>query len=122
MRIYDADDSVRSILEDVRSGGDVPARHMSIAGGSQYQAGIDLDKLNRRLATIDVAKVRERRRRFNIFFEEVMVSADPERGISFTTVLMILAHYNIINDSKCLRYVCPRVTAMWSNGLKLTIS
>ncbi|KAG7131389.1 hypothetical protein HYQ46_009700 [Verticillium longisporum] len=32
-----------------------------------------------------------------------MVSADPDRGISFTTVLMILAHYNIISDSKSLR-------------------
>ncbi|KAM0322822.1 hypothetical protein ACHAQA_009163 [Verticillium albo-atrum] len=53
--------------------------------------------------SIDVVKVRERRRRFNIFFEEVMVSADPDRGISFTTVLMILAHYNIISDSKSLR-------------------
>lgn len=106
MRIYDADDSVRTILEDVRSDGDAPTvRHGSLVGQNRYHTGIDLEKLNRRLARIDVAKVRERRRRFNIFFEEVMVSADPERGISFTTVLMILAHYNIINDSKSLRYV-----------------
>ena len=105
MRIYDANDSVRSILEDVRGGGDAASiRHTSIVGNSQYQTGIDLKKLNARLAMIDVAEVRRRRRRFNIFFEEVMVSADPERGISFTTVLMILAHYNIISDSKSLRY------------------
>lgn len=104
MRIYDADDSVRTILEDVRNDGDAASiRHASIISKSQYQTGVDLEKLNQRLARIDVAKVRERRRRFNIFFEEVMVSADPERGISFTTVLMILAHYNIINDSKSLR-------------------
>jgi len=31
------------------------------------------------------------------------VSADPDRGISFNTVLMILAHYNIITDSKSLQ-------------------
>ncbi|KAK0628154.1 Ion transport protein-domain-containing protein [Bombardia bombarda] len=104
MRIYDTDDSVRTILEDVRSSGDTASiRHTSIISSSQFQTGIDLKKLNQRLAKIDVAKVRERRRRFNIFFEEVMVSADPERGISFTTVLMILAHYNIISDSKSLR-------------------
>ncbi|EMR70685.1 putative ion transporter protein [Eutypa lata UCREL1] len=48
-------------------------------------------------------KVQERRRRFNIFCEEVMVSADPDRGISFTTVLMIMAHYKIISDNKSLR-------------------
>ncbi|WYZ42990.1 hypothetical protein EsH8_VI_000689 [Colletotrichum jinshuiense] len=104
MRIYDADDSVRQILEDVRNDAATSgARHMSIASASNYSAGIDIQRLNRRLAQIDVFKVRERRRRFNIFFEEVMVSADPDKGISFTSVLMILAHYNIINDSKSLK-------------------
>ncbi|KAK0633365.1 Ion transport protein-domain-containing protein [Immersiella caudata] len=104
MRIYDANDSVHSILDDVRGSGDgASIRHQSMMSTSQYSTGIDLKKLNERLAKIDVAQVRERRRRFNIFFEEVMVSADPERGISFTTVLMILAHYNIISDSKSLR-------------------
>ncbi|KAK3394540.1 Ion transport protein-domain-containing protein [Podospora didyma] len=104
MRIYDADDSVRTILDDVRNGGDAASiRHASVVSNSQYSTGVDLKKLNERLAKIDVVKVRERRRRFNIFFEEVMVSADPEKGISFTTVLMILAHYNIISDSKSLR-------------------
>ncbi|KAK9771810.1 putative EF-hand domain-containing protein [Seiridium cardinale] len=101
MRIYNAEDSVRQILEDVRN--DIPpARHASIASQSVL-SGIDVQKLNERLAKIDVYAVRERRRRFNVFFEEVMVSADPDRGISFTTVLMILAHYNIISDSKSLR-------------------
>ncbi|KAK3695182.1 Ion transport protein-domain-containing protein [Podospora appendiculata] len=104
MRIYDTNDSVRTILDDVRTGGDSASiRHASIMSTSQFQTGVDLKKLNERLSRIDVERVRERRRRFNIFFEEVMVSADPERGISFTTVLMILAHYNIINDSKSLR-------------------
>ncbi|KAK2001750.1 ion transporter [Colletotrichum falcatum] len=104
MRIYDADDSVRQILEDVRNDAATSgARHMSIGSMSNYSAGIDIQRLNRRLAQIDVVKVRERRRRFNIFFEEVMVSADPDKGISFTSVLMILAHYNIINDSKSLK-------------------
>lgn len=101
MRIYDAEDSVSRILEDVRNDPS-PSRHTSIATTSAL-SGVDIDRLNRRLAQIDVAKVRERRRRFNIFFEEVMVSADPDRGIAFTTVLMILAHYNIINDSKSLK-------------------
>ncbi|KAK4158205.1 Ion transport protein-domain-containing protein [Chaetomidium leptoderma] len=104
MRIYDNEDSVRAILEDVRNENDAASiRHASIVSKSQFQTGVDLKKLNERLAKIDVLRVRDRRRRFNIFFEEVMVSADPERGISFTTVLMLLAHYNIINDSKSLR-------------------
>ncbi|KAH8675332.1 ion transporter [Xylariales sp. PMI_506] len=101
MRIYNQEDSVQSILEDIRN--EPPqARHASIASASAL-TGVDVRKLNERLAKIDVQAVRERRRRFNIFFEEVMVSADPDKGISFTTVLMILAHYNIISDSKSLR-------------------
>ncbi|EGZ77725.1 hypothetical protein NEUTE2DRAFT_79539 [Neurospora tetrasperma FGSC 2509] len=103
MRIYESHDSVRQILEDVRGEDTSSIRHASIISTTQFQTSLDLKKLNDRISQIDVAKVRERRRRFNIFFEEVMVSADPERGISFTTVLMILAHYKIINDSKSLR-------------------
>lgn len=102
MRIYDAEDSVRQILEDVRND-EASAQHMSIgtAGGAQ-STGIDLRKLNERLSQIDVEKVRERRRRFDIFYEEVMVMAEVDKGISFTSVLMTIAHYNVISDSKSL--------------------
>ncbi|KAI1339600.1 Ion transport protein-domain-containing protein [Xylariaceae sp. FL0016] len=102
MRVYDSEDSVRQILEDVRSDEAASQRHASIATASAF-SGLDVQRLNDRLGQIDVQKVRERRRRFNIFYEEVMVSADPDRGISFTTVLMIMAHYNIISDTKSLR-------------------
>jgi hypothetical protein len=104
MRIYESQDSVSRILEDVRGSGQGPGRHASMATTSDL-SGVDIQRLNERLALIDVEKVRERRRLYNIFYEEVMVSADPDRGISFTTVLMILAHYNIISDSKSLRYL-----------------
>ncbi|KAI1260114.1 ion transporter [Xylariaceae sp. FL1019] len=102
MRIYDPEDSVHRILEDVRGNDQRPGRHASIATASEL-SGVDIQKLNSRLASIDLDKVQQRRRRFNIFYEEVMVSADPDRGISFTSVLMIMAHYNIISDSKSLR-------------------
>lgn len=103
MRIYDHEDSVRSILEYARNDETTPqARHASLASQSAL-TGVNLQKLNERVNQIDINRVRERRRRFNIFYEEVMVSADPDKGIFFTTVLMILAHYNIISDSKSLR-------------------
>lgn len=41
----------------------------------------------------------------NIFYEEVLVSSDPDRGVQFTSLLMILAHHKVINDNKSLRYV-----------------
>ncbi|KAI8961734.1 Ion transport protein-domain-containing protein [Daldinia sp. FL1419] len=102
MRIYDAEDSVQQILEDVRND-KTHMRHSSIATTSNVGGGINIKRLNERLSRIDARKVQERRRRFNIFYEEVMVSADPVQGISFTTVLMIMAHYKIISDSKSLR-------------------
>lgn len=101
MRIYEPEDSVRNILDDVRNDTKT-ARHTSMATASGC-SDLDIEKLNSRLAQLDVAKIRERRRRFNIFYEEVLVSADPDKGITFTSVLMILAHYNIINDSKSLK-------------------
>ncbi|KAF4961949.1 hypothetical protein FSARC_9940 [Fusarium sarcochroum] len=101
MRIYDPEDSVHSILDDIRNEVKL-SHHSSIATTSGF-SGIDLDKLNQRLRKIDSEKVRNQRRRYNIFYEEVLVSADPDRGISFTSVLMILAHYNIISDNKSLR-------------------
>lgn len=101
MRIYDPEDSVGSILEDIRSETKL-THHSSIATTSAF-SGIDLDKLNQRLARLDVEKIRHKRRQFKTFYEEVLVTADPDRGISFTSVLMILAHYNIISDNKSLR-------------------
>ncbi|KAI1814715.1 ion transporter [Poronia punctata] len=102
MRIYDHEDSVGRILEDVRNDHET-GRHSSIGAKKTDLGGIDLKKLKERMAMMDTDKIRERRRRYNLFYEEVMVSADPVRGISFTQVLMHLAHYNMINDSKCLK-------------------
>ncbi|KAI0453660.1 ion transporter [Xylaria acuta] len=102
MRIYEPEDSVGRILEDVRGSDQGPGRHASVATASDL-TGVDIRKLNERLALIDIEAIREQRRRYNIFYEEVMVSADPDRGISFTTVLMIMAHYKIISDSKSLK-------------------
>lgn len=102
MRIYTHENSVHQILDDLRDAAP-PTRHTSITTATSTYNTVNIQSLNRRLDEIDVAAVRDRRRKYNIFYEEVMVSADPDKGISFTTVLMILAHYNIINDSKSLR-------------------
>ncbi|GAB0137777.1 hypothetical protein EsDP_00006030 [Epichloe bromicola] len=101
MRIYQPEDSIAQILEDVRDDSK-SARHMSIAT-IKPDGDIDLDRLNQRLSQLDVGRIRERRRRFKIFFGEVLASADPDKGIAFTDVLLILAHYNIINDNKSLK-------------------
>lgn len=97
MRIYDGDFTVRNLIEDC-------SVSAADAGSSaRIVAGIDLEKLNTRLNQIPVAEIRARRAQMEIFYQEMMLSADAERGISFTACLMILAHYNVISDSRSLR-------------------
>lgn len=117
MRIYEGEFSVGSILEKCRidpqrnSMGSYARNSMvslaeprySMRPNSRVSYGVDIDELSRIISRIPVQSIRERRRRLNAFYEEILVSADPDRGISFHQCLMILAHYNVISDSKSLR-------------------
>lgn len=103
MRIYDGEHSLGRILEecsvDIR-GSDTPA---GVVHGTNRAKAIDLARLNERIKTINVPEIRRRRKQMELFFQEIMVSAHLDRGINFTSCLMILAHYNVISDSKSLR-------------------
>ncbi|KAF7588841.1 calcium channel protein [Aspergillus hancockii] len=98
MRIHDDEFSIGRILEECKVD-----RRDSVLAHRRVVEGVDLDQLTKILQRIPVDEVRMRRQRLNTFYEEVLVSADPVRGISFHSCLMILAHYNVINDSKSLR-------------------
>jgi len=66
--------------------------------------GVDIDKLNRRIADIDVLKIREQRRLYSRFYEECLVSMDKDsEGATFVSVLITLAHYKIVSDTVGLR-------------------
>ena len=98
MRIYDGEHTVNQVLENCKV--DTRGLEPNTPG---FVDGVDLAKLNQSLRTINVPEIRRRRARLNVFSQEVLVSADPDRGVSFASCLMILAHYNIISDSKSLR-------------------
>lgn len=103
MRIYDGEHSLNRIVEDCKveiRGNDTPP---GVVHGTNRAKGIDLARLNERISTINVGEIRRRRERMELFFQEIMVSVDKDRGINFTTCLMILAHYKVISDSKSLR-------------------
>ena len=102
MRIYDSDFAVRTLMDDCRLALQRSSQ-LPLDGSSSGPYDIDLTKLNRRLAELPVEQIRRRRARMNTFYEEVLVSADPDRGISFNALLMILAHYKVINDNKSLK-------------------
>lgn len=97
MRIYDGEHTVGCILENCK----VDTRGTETPDGVVH--GIDIAKLNRSLSTINVSEIRRRRAKLELFSQEVLVSADPDRGIPFTTCLMILANYNVITDKNSLR-------------------
>lgn len=103
MRIYDGDFTVGRIIEECS----LTSRRASNLnlGGHEPTPEIDLAKLNRRLAQLPILEIRRRRARMNTFCEEVLVSSDLDKGIQFTSLLMILAHHKVINDNKSLRYV-----------------
>ena len=98
MRIYKDEHSVGGILQDCR----VRTRGTETSTPGVVH-GIDLARLNERLRTIDVADIRRRRKRLELFYQEVMVHAPQDRSVNFTACLMILAHHNIITDSKSLK-------------------
>ncbi|KAF3910270.1 hypothetical protein ABW21_db0205254 [Orbilia brochopaga] len=93
MRIHEEPYRVKTILKDCRVD---PAN-------DRLGIGVDLKKLNQRLAGLPVWRIRRQRYTYARFVEECLVAADKERGISFTTVLLILAHYKLIIDNKSLR-------------------
>jgi hypothetical protein len=103
MRIYDGDFTVGRLIEECST----TSRRMSElpVQGHEQTPEIDLEKLNQRLSSLPVGEIRRRRQRMNTFYEEVLVSSDPDRGIAFTSLLMILAHHKVINDNKSLRCV-----------------
>lgn len=98
MRVYDGEFTIGRLLEQCRVD-----HRASAPPSARIVEGVDLDKLSMIVQRIPVETIRERRERLNAFYEEVLVSADVMRGISFHSCLMILAHYNVINDSKSLR-------------------
>jgi hypothetical protein len=102
MRIYDGDFTVRRLIEQCAT---TPRRVSNLpVPGREPTPEIDIISLNRCLSDLPVAEIRRRRKRMNTFYEEVLVSSDPDRGIQFTSLLMILAHHKVINDNKSLRY------------------
>jgi hypothetical protein len=100
MRIYDGDFTIKKLIDDCSY--QQRASALPIDGG-QNPPDINIDQLNRRLRDLPVTEVRRRRARLNKFYEEVLVSSDHDRGVAFTDLLMILAHYKVINDNKSLR-------------------
>ncbi|KAF9265047.1 hypothetical protein L218DRAFT_899321 [Marasmius fiardii PR-910] len=88
VRIYPAEYSIPSIL--------------SASKDSSMEDGVDISKLNRILSTIDYAAIRKRKTTYSRLYHEACISHQPGKGISFTDMLLLLAHHKLIVDHEAL--------------------
>ena len=64
--------------------------------------GIDLYKLDRLLSGIDHKAIRKRATIYSRLYHEALISQEPGKGISFTNMLLMLAHHKLIDDREAL--------------------
>jgi hypothetical protein len=69
--------------------------------------GLNISQLNRQLALLDYADIRRRKRRFEqMYYESCILAERPasaaKGGISFHDMLLLVAHYKLINDEEAL--------------------
>lgn len=98
VRLYPTDFTVPNLLDKTIPDTDTPTDRIVT---SSHHA-VDTRKLTREIGRLDYAKVRARRRQYVRLFNEAKMSQDP-RGVSFTAMLLMLAHYTLIDDEKALQ-------------------
>lgn len=69
--------------------------------------GLNISRLNKQLASLDYADIQRRKRRFeHIYYEASILAERPSNaakgGISFHDMLLLVAHYKLINDDEAL--------------------
>lgn len=63
---------------------------------------IDPVKLQANLNGIDRATIKRRKNLYNRLYHEARISHEPGKGISFTNMLLLLAHHKLIDDKEAL--------------------
>jgi hypothetical protein len=69
------------------------------------KTAVDITRLQDMISHIDYDKVRDRRRTFARLYNEARISEEPGKGIGFTAMLLLLAHYKLIDDEEALQSV-----------------
>ncbi|THG95158.1 hypothetical protein EW026_g6441 [Hermanssonia centrifuga] len=64
--------------------------------------GVDLPKLQFNVNSIDRTVIKRRKNLYNRLYHEARISYEPGKGISFTNMLLLLAHHKLIVDKEAL--------------------
>uniref|UniRef100_D8Q6Y7 Calcium-channel protein CCH1 n=1 Tax=Schizophyllum commune (strain H4-8 / FGSC 9210) TaxID=578458 RepID=D8Q6Y7_SCHCM len=96
VRIYPQQYSIPNIINAAKE-----SSNSEYAWPSLVVDGIDIGKLNKVLNEIDYAAIRRRRVIYSRLYHEASISHHG-RGISFTDMLLLLAHHKLIVDREAL--------------------
>ncbi|QRW09988.1 ion transport domain-containing protein [Ceratobasidium sp. AG-Ba] len=100
VRLYSEQLSPRGLVEATKM--NHPLIYRSTITGEEIQVPLNMRRLNAILNGVDYAQVRARRTTYNRLIHEARIVSE-QRGISFTNMLLLLAHHKLINDSEALR-------------------
>ena len=64
--------------------------------------GQDFNKTDMLLGGIDRMAIKRRKNLYNRLYHEARISHEPGKGISFTNMLLLLAHHKLIIDREAL--------------------
>lgn len=67
------------------------------------KTAVDIGKVQEMISNVDYDKVRARRQTFARLYNEARISEEPGKGIGFTSMLLMLAHYKLIDDEEALQ-------------------
>ena len=65
--------------------------------------GVNLSVLKAKLDEIDFQAVAKRRKLYNRLYHEALAYDEPGKGMSFTNMLLLLAHHKLIDDDNALQ-------------------
>ena len=109
-RIYPVEYTIPKIMAACTN-----SQSLDYAWASKSGDGLDLHKLRQMLNHIDYAAIRRRRNVYSRLYHEASISHRRGRGISFTDMLLMLAHHKLIDDRVALMSV-----VLFSSPLSLT--
>jgi hypothetical protein len=90
VRIYPAEFSVQNILASCTD------------TSTKSTHGVNLELLNATLSRVDYEAIRRRRKLFSRMYHEAILTHQRGKGISFTDMLLLLAHHKLIVDKEAL--------------------
>ena len=64
--------------------------------------GYDFNKTELVLSNMDRMAIKKRKNLYNRLYHEARISHEPGKGISFTNMLLLLAHHKLIVDKEAL--------------------